>query len=246
MPGVVAPRALAASPPLPYFQIVPRDLLPLFPLPVVLFPGAALPLHVFEPRYRQLLADVMTGDRRFGLINLPEQLAERDLPSGTVGCVAEVLNIEGLPDGRSNIMVRGRERFTFLGFSGAAEAAYHVGWTEPYADVAVAPDDRATLYELAERVRASFQRVARAARQLSDDPEPVPAVDDDPAQCAFSIAAMIDLDLEARQALLTSRSPIDRLRRLESVLAPAEEALLSRAEVHVRAKSNGHGARPAP
>lgn len=205
-----------------------------------------LPLHVFEPRYRQLLSDVMTGDRRFGLINLPEEMAERDLPPGTVGCVAEVLSIEGLPDGRSNIMVRGRERFTFLGFAEAPEAAYHVGSTEPYPDVAEPSDDRATLYELAERVRASFQRVARAARQLSDDPEPVPAVDDDPAQCAFSIASMIDLDLQARQALLTSRSPIDRLRRIEAVLAPAEQALVSRAEVHVRAKSNGHGARPTP
>ena len=216
---------------------------------MVLFPGAVLPLHVFESRYRQLLDDVMAGTRRFGLIRLPEGVAERDLPLGTIGCVAEVTSVEALPDGRSNIVVRGVERFAFLGFAGAAGAAgaaYHVGRTDPYDDLPISADERATLYELSERVRATFQRVARAARELADDPDPVPAVSDDPARCAFAIASIIDLDLEGRQALLASRSPIDRLRRIEAVLLPAEEALVGRARVHVQAKSNGHGVRPVP
>lgn len=223
-----------------------RDLLPLFPLRIVLFPGATIPLHVFEPRYRQLLADALAGDRRFGLILLPEHVAEVDLPVGTVGCVAEVLKVDALPDGRSDIVVRGAERFAFAGLSATGGAPYHVGWTEPYHDAPDADTDPAELEALVARVRSAFGRAAHAARQLVDDPDPVPTVTDDPAQTAFAIAALVDLDLETRQALLTSRSAADRLRRLDALLGPAARTLAGRAEVHERAKSNGHGAHPAP
>src|SRR2546422_5062931 len=88
--------------------------LPIFPLPIVLFPGAPQPLHVFEPRYRQLLADCLAADRRFGIAYVP---AERDagvepLPRpGDVGCVAVIRNTQGLPDGRSNVLTVGERRF---------------------------------------------------------------------------------------------------------------------------------------
>src|SRR2546426_1423516 len=87
--------------------------LPIFPLPIVLFPGAPQPLHIFEPRYRQLLADCLATDRRFGVAYVP---AERDaggesLPRpGDVGGVALIRNTQGLPDGRSNILTVGERR----------------------------------------------------------------------------------------------------------------------------------------
>lgn len=85
------------------------DWLPLFPLDLVLLPGALLPLHVFEPRYRALARRSLEGDRRFGVVRMHTgQLAP-------VGCVAQIVEIlQAFPDGRSNILVRGEERFSLL------------------------------------------------------------------------------------------------------------------------------------
>jgi Lon protease-like protein len=212
---------------------VPR--LPLFPLPVVLFPDAPLPLHVFEPRYRRMLEDCLAGDRRFGMIYLERGRAERDLPAGQVGCVARVETVESLPDGRSNVAAIGVERFALRRLADDP-APYHVGEVETFDDVGEVPD--ATLEA---RVRATFERVARAARTLADDPSPTPPLPADAARLSFAVAALVDLELPARQRLLASRSPSDRLRQLDAVLSPAVDAVEERAAVHRRAKTNGHG-----
>ena len=218
------------------------DELPLFPLPLVLFPGMALPLHIFEPRYRQLLADALAGDRRFGLIRLPDSVAERELPAGTVGCVAEIINTEPMPDGRSTILVRGAERFA-LDALVPTERPYHVCR-------AVIVEDEfeigAELDALAERVRDVFRRVARAARTLADDPDPIPELPDESASLSFAIASMIDIGLDARQEVLSSRSPTERLRQLDRVLSEALGTLTTRAQVHTLAKTNGRGEHVKP
>lgn len=86
--------------------------LPLFPLHVVLFPGRPLPLHIFEPRYRDLLEHAMAADRRFGVVAIRYGRAEHDRAEVyTVGTVAEIVRVERLDDGRSNIVTRGAERF---------------------------------------------------------------------------------------------------------------------------------------
>ena len=214
------------------------DHLPLFPLPLVLFPGTAVPLHIFEPRYRQLLADCLESEKRFGIVRLPEDTAETDLAPGTVGCIAEIVNAESLPDGRSNIVVRGAERFALVSFVSTPHP-YHVC-------SGVVVDDEfeigAELDTLAERVRDVFRRVGRAARTLADDPDPLPELPDDPASLSFAIASMIDIGLEARQEILSSRSPVARLRELDTVLSAALGAIVARAQVHTLAKSNGRGA----
>ena len=211
--------------------------LPLFPLEVVLFPGAALPLHIFEPRYRQLVADRLAGDGRFGLIHPVEGQDDADLPTGAVGCIAEIEHHEPLPDGRSNIIVRGRERFAFA------------GWVEsgtPYRTADVVPWDdllepAASLAVLNGRVRLLFTRVADAARIITEEGAGPPPLPDDPSRLSFAIASMIDMDAADRQALLAERSPLARLRALEALLAPAAPALESRAKIHTRARTNGHG-----
>ena len=218
------------------------DRLPLFPLPLVLFPGTALPLHIFEPRYRQLLADCLEGDRRFGIARLGEGVAEVDLPVGTIGCVAEIVNSEALPDGRSNIVVRGAERFALVSFVSSPHP-YHVCRAE------LVEDDfeiGAELDALAERVRDVFRRVARAARTLADDPDPVPDLPEDAASLSFAVASMIDIGLDARQELLASRSPLDRLRQLDEVLSAALGTIVDRAQVHTLAKTNGRNAHVQP
>lgn len=211
--------------------------LPLFPLPIVLFPGTALPLHIFEPRYRQLVADCLEREERFGIARLPDGVAERDLAPDTVGCVAEIVTTEALPDGRSNIIVRGNERFGFVSFMSSPHP-YHVCSAVPVEDEF---EIGAELDTLAERVRDIFRRVARAARTLSDDPDPLPELPDDAASLSFAIASMIDIGLDARQEILSSRSPLDRLRHLDTVLSAALGTIVGRAQVHTLAKTNGRG-----
>jgi ATP-dependent Lon protease len=216
--------------------------LPLFPLPLVLFPGTALPLHIFEPRYRQLLADCLDGDRRFGIARLPEGMAEVELPPGTIGCVAEVVDTEALPDGRSNIVVRGAERFAFVSLVSSSRP-YHICSAEVVEDEF---EIGAELDALVAHVRDVFQRVARAARTLADDPDPLPELPDDAASLSFAIAAMIDIGLDERQELLASRSPLQRLRHLDRVLSAALSAIVTRAQIHTLAKTNGRGAHVQP
>ena len=211
--------------------------LPLFPLPLVLFPCASFSLHIFEPRYRQMLADCQEGDQRFGIVFRPDGLGERDLPPGHVGCVAHIERTETLLDGRSNILVRGEDRFALQRFAPSTRL-YHVGEVDDYDDEAESPG---ALGAAATRVRALFARVGRAARTLADDADALPPLPDDDALLSFAIAATIDLDAPARQRLLASRSPLGRLRELEELLAPAVEPIELRAAVHARARFNGHG-----
>src|SRR3954470_17254142 len=94
------------------------DLVPLFPLPtVVLFPGVFLPLHIFEPRYREMVADALDGDRIIGMVLLRpgwERNYEGRPPVFSVGCTGVMTHVEKLPDGRYNLVLRGIERFRII------------------------------------------------------------------------------------------------------------------------------------
>ncbi len=212
--------------------------LPLFPLPLVLYPGATLPLHVFEPRYRALLADCRQGDGRFGIVCALPPLGQ--VAPGLVGCIAELRDVQSLPDGRSNIVVGGAERFVVRGLP-AQTTPYLVAEVAPHED-RDEPDTTSELRRLDGAARALFERVARAARTLSDERDtPLPSLPRDPAALAFAIAAVVDFDLPVRQEVLASRSPLERLRTVHGLLERAAGPIEERAAVKVRAKSNGHG-----
>jgi ATP-dependent Lon protease len=213
--------------------------LPLFPLPLVLFPRAPLPLHIFEPRYRRLLADCLTGDREFGIVCRPEGVEELEIPPGTAGCIARIEGAEELPDGRSNIVVVGLERFTLERIL-VDVAPYHVAEVSSLHDT---PEAETTLSELADRLRALFLRVGSAARKIADDSAPLPELPPDPSSLSFAVAHHIDLKLTTKQQLLASRSAVERLRHLDELLSPVVESVEQRAVVHERARSNGHGPR---
>jgi len=193
-------------------------LLPIFPLGAVLFPGTLMPLHLFEPRYRQMLADVREGDRRFAIIAALPGVAERDLPAGRMGCVAEVTEVDVMPDGRANIIVVGRERFALTAFV-EHDAPYHVATGTVVADESGASP--VALAVAADEVIANFTRVVKAVRTLNDDTDPLPELPDDAAPVAWSVAAMIDLDLDSRYRLLAERSPAARLTQIDNVLKKA-------------------------
>ncbi|MGI9078402.1 MAG: LON peptidase substrate-binding domain-containing protein [Gemmatimonadaceae bacterium] len=218
----------------------PRSI-PLFPLPLVLFPGVTLPLHIFEPRYRRMLADCLEYDRRFGIVYLPSGLDEKTIEAGRIGTIGRIDAAVPLSDGRCNIVVSGTERFVFQDFVGS-EAPYHIAQITGYGDDA---EDSASLNQAAKRVRDQFGRVSAAARLLAGDAGEPPTLPEDPALLAFFIASLIDLETFARQQLLALRSPLIRLVRIEALLSAAVEPLEQRAMVHSSAKQNGHGPRVA-
>ena len=209
----------------------------MFPLTAVLLPGTQMPLHIFEPRYRQLLRDCLNRDRVFGFIYRPQDVAERDIPPGTVGCRATIGDVEPLVDGRANIIVTGGERFALREFLDD-EAPYHVAVVEPFGDER---EPVAQQTALMMRLQELFADAARAARTLADDAAAPPSLPDDPEAVAFAAASAIDLDLSHRQRLLASPSPSARMRDVIGVLDASLPSLSARAATHSRAKLNGHG-----
>ena len=91
------------------------DVIPVFPLPnVVLFPGAYVPLHIFEPRYREMVADALAGSQCIGMTLLKEGWEEQyygNPPVYEIGCVGRMVNVKPLPDGRYDLLLLGLERF---------------------------------------------------------------------------------------------------------------------------------------
>lgn len=195
--------------------------LPIFPLGLVLYPGVQLPLHLFEPRYRQMLADVREGQRQFGIVCAMPGVPERELPAGRAGCVAQLEHVEMMDDGRANIVVVGTTPFTLDGFVDD-DAPYHVADVSLFGDVADVPP--VTLAVAADDVAARFLQVVAAVRSANadddtdDDDDAPPVLPDDPALLAFAIASMIDLPLEHRQAVLGERRPSQRLSSVDAVL----------------------------
>jgi Lon protease-like protein len=92
-------------------------LIPLFPLDVVLFPGTPLPLHIFEPRYKEMIAECRAQDRAFGVVRALEQgLAD-------VGCTAEIVTVvKEYPDGRLDLVAEGRQRFEIVASTRSAHS----------------------------------------------------------------------------------------------------------------------------
>jgi Lon protease-like protein len=185
--------------------------MPLFPLPVVLLPGASLPLHVFEPRYRQMIARCLEGDRRFGLVyHDPDRSGPFETESGLVGCVAEIIHFQPLADGRSLSMARGRERFR-VEDGIESGTLYHEALVEEYEDE---PEDGGGVSERADVSRELFHRVIAC---LSDDPGSDPPLDAE-EPLSFQIAQWIRIDPTWQQELLELRSERERLDRVDPLL----------------------------
>jgi uncharacterized protein len=115
--------------------------IPLFPLPnVVLFPSALLPLHIFEPRYRAMVADALDGERLIGMVMLRpgwEPHYERAPDVYPIGCAGFITHADQLPDGRYNIMLRGLEKFRIVGERPARDGVerYRVARIDPVREV---------------------------------------------------------------------------------------------------------------
>lgn len=208
--------------------------LPLFPLDLLLLPGTRAPLHIFEERYRALLRDVLDTDAAFGI--LPPGDDDAAPASGTLGCVAEVVTHQPLPDGRSNILVEGGSRFILRRILDEG-TPYLVGLVEAFEDEEganeIPADADAALRALAERCR-------RAMAVLSDLPSEA-AWSSDPAVLTFQVAGAIPWDATQARPLLAMRSAAERADLLLRLLPGVVPDLERRAAVHRRAGSNGSG-----
>ncbi len=214
-------------------------LLPLFPLDVVLFPGARLPLHIFESRYRALLADVLAGDSRFGLV-APAPDGEAP-PEGALGCVARVEAHQPLADGRANIVAAGERRFVVRRYTEGDSTPYLIGLVEEFDDEEgsgdLPGDTLDMLRRLAERCRAALGELTGL-----DDASPWP---DDAGEFTFRVAAVMPWEAHQARRLLAVRSAAQRADLLLRVLPQIVPELELRASVHARAPTNGKSHQPA-
>jgi len=215
--------------------------LPIFPLALVLFPGVPLPLHIFEPRYRQMLSDVRAGNSLFGVSYFDASTSEQDTPAaGHIGCVAEVTELQSLPDGRSNILTVGIIRYRIEEF---------IERKEPYLLARVSffedeEEDESVLGEAAHEVAETFTRIARAVRIINDERASLPDISDtEPQRLSFLVAAAMEVDTDVKQDLLELRSTSERLQRLRDMLDRAVSSYEERARIHELAKGNGHSGR---
>jgi ATP-dependent Lon protease len=215
--------------------------LPLFPLPVVLFPGVPLPLHIFEPRYRQMLSDIRIEKNLFGLAYFDTTSAESDVPpAGHVGCVAEVTEVQEFPDGRSNILTLGVIRYRIESYVERGDP-YLVAKVSYFEDD---EEDEEMLAAPSREVAETFTRIAQAVRTINDERATLPDISDtEPQRLSFLVAAAMEIDAEIKQDLLELRSTSERLERLRAMLNIAVKGYEERARIHELAKGNGHGGR---
>lgn len=197
-------------------------LLPLFPLDVVLLPGTPLPLHIFEPRYKEMIGECLANDAPFGVVRaLKEGIAD-------IGCTAEIVTVtKEYPDGRMDLVAEGRQRFEVLQVN--EERSFL------RADVLLVPDDA---------IAAGDQENQRAAELHQEILALAGAVQDlssaQPGLLSFHLAGSLPLDLDFKQKLLTMRSETERVQFLTSYLEEILPKLRRVARTRQSAGGNGH------
>ena len=210
------------------------QMLPLFPLGAVLYPGMLLPLHIFEERYRQLVRDLLDGPepRRFGVIAIRkgrETGIDGVHSLYEIGCTATLRRVERQDDGRFNIVTVGTQRFRLRGLD--ETRPYLQGEVELLAEDVVDP---VAAQPAVRAIQAAFRAYLDALTEWGGATVRIEDLPDEPTLLSFIIAAAMVIDLPERQALLAES---DTLRRLG-----LQRALLSRETAMLRTTTS----RPAP
>lgn len=219
--------------PVPYAAVVPSPL-PLFPLNTPLVPGLVLPLHIFEPRYRELverlLAEPDEEAREFGIVSLREgQDVERDGPPALypIGTATVIREAERLPDGRFDIVTTGTRRFRILDVDLSGPLA--VATVEFLEDTVDDGDDLLSVQVARAfgRYRAALGGQVTDAVESGDGPEQEdPDLPTDPIVLSYLVTAAVVLPGPERQALLAAESTRERLTLARSLLV-RETALIA-------------------
>ncbi len=197
-------------------------LLPLFPLDLVLLPSTPLPLHIFEPRYKEMIGECLINHAPFGVVRaLEEGFAE-------VGCTAEIITVtKKYPDGRMDLVAEGRQRFEVLELN--RERSFL------QADVLLVPDEPGTASpdDKARAIQAHLKilSLAGAAQDLA-------AADQN--TLSFYLAGSLPLDLDFKQKLLAMRSESQRVQAVATYLESMLPNLRRAARAREKAGGNGH------
>jgi Lon protease-like protein len=197
-------------------------LLPLFPLEVVLFPGTPLPLHIFEPRYKEMIGECRAENGPFGLVRALEHgIAE-------IGCTADVVTVtKEYPDGRLDLIAQGRHRFEVVELNQERSFLRAEVLLLPDEPGAATPEDRAWAIE----VHRELLALAGASQDISGA---------DPGTLSFHIAGSLPLDLDFKQKLLAMRSESQRVPALAAYLEGILPNLRRAARARETAGGNGH------
>jgi Lon protease-like protein len=213
-------------------------LLPLFPLQLVVFPGSAIPLHIFEDRYKEMVGEAEAAGTEFGIV------LAKDGGIMNAGCTVLVESVlKRYPDGRFDVLTRGQRRFLIQTLNQDKE--YLRGEVEFYAD----DDPESATTELRkqailalERVRNALSQVGGAAMdEVPAEPESPP--DPDHPFLSFRLAEVVD-DLDFRNMLQRSRSESERLRAFAGFTEEYVERKQYAAKMKRAAPTNGFGHRP--
>ncbi|BAY11460.1 LON peptidase substrate-binding domain-containing protein [Calothrix sp. NIES-2098] len=200
-------------------RIAVREL-PLFPLPdVVLFPSRPLPLHIFEFRYRIMMNTILESDRRFGVLMV-------DPVKGTianVGCCAEIIHYQRLPDDRMKMLTLGQQRFRVLEY--IREKPYRVGLVEWIEDQPPTKDLRPLASEVEQLLRDVVRLSAKLTEQNIELPEDVP---DLPTELSYWVASNLYGVAAEQQSLLEMRDTAARLERESEILTSTRNHLAAR------------------
>lgn len=198
--------------------------LPMFPLGSVLVPGAALPLHVFEPRYRALVHDVVaTEEQELGVVLIARgsEVGGGDVRTD-VGTVARVLRAEQLEDGRWGLICGGARRIRVVEW--LPDDPYPRALVADWPDEEPAPEVAALLAARRGEATALLRQALALSVELGDPAPPATIeVDDDPIAASSQIAALAPVGPLDRQALLLAPGPAERLDLLVEVLSDAVE-----------------------
>jgi Lon protease-like protein len=193
----------------------------LFPLGIVLLPTERVPLHIFEPRYRELIAECLEEDGAFGLIYADEE-GVREI--GTLARVADVL--ERFEDGRINVVVEGGGRFLVERLTRGR--SFMTAVVEPFEDDPIEIDEEAVA-----RAVGAFRALAALAGAETEPP------DETSPQLSYELTAQVELAPAAKQDLLESRSEQERLVLVADLLDLARQALIAARALGERSKRNG-------
>ena len=200
--------------------------IPLFPLGLVLFPGQAVPLHIFEPRYRLMTRQCIETQSPFGIVYM------HDKNFAQTGCSALIVKtLNEYEDGRSDILTLGQKAFHLIRTH--ADQAYFE------ADVEYLDEDFSGIDP---GVTEQVVKLYEQCHGILYDEDPPPFENEDGASLAYFIASELPLDVAFRQTLLETRSEAERQRRLVARLTEWYPQLQKRDHVRGKAAGNGHGA----
>jgi Lon protease-like protein len=213
--------------------------IPIFPLATVLFPGAILPLHIFEQRYKEMMRYAIENQGQFGLSYRADAAIGVETPPaiGSVGCAAKISAVMPLEEGRMNVISTGLIRYHIVAVK--QSAPFVIAVIEPFSDD---PEPQADLSRLQKDTNELAGQFLRAVQALNDSSAPEQfELPEDPETFSLSVASALPIDNETKQTLLETTSTRLRLTRLRHFLVGSLSNLNQRLIKHERAKGNGHG-----